>query len=745
MSSEKSAAPPNALIREKSPYLLQHAHNPVDWRPWGEEAFAQAKSRDVPIFLSIGYSTCHWCHVMERESFSDPAIAALLNRNFVPVKVDREERPDVDKIYMTAVQAMTGAGGWPLSAWLTPDLQPFFGGTYFPPEPRWGRAGFPQILERIAELWRSDREKLAGSGREIGRFLEKTLAAGEAGALPGPEILDRGLEDLAASYDESRGGFGGAPKFPMPVNINFLLRVFARTGNRRPLDMAVHTLREMARGGIHDHIGGGFHRYSTDAKWHVPHFEKMLYDNAQIAVNFLEASRASGDETLSAPARAVLEYVRRDMTHPDGGFYSAEDADSLPPRPGDDPAGGNEETAEGRQAGNRGSSPSSSGDEKAEGAFYVWTKEEIVRALGAEAGEIFSYRHGVAPTGNAENDPQGEFENKNILFLARTEEETAQKFGKTPQEIRRVLEDARRRLFEIRAGRPRPHLDDKILASWNGLMISAFSRAAQILDEPAHAESAAGAARFLRARLYDAGARRLFRRWRDGERSVPGMADDYAFLIQGLLDLYEAGFDAQWLDWAEELADAMIALFHDPERGGFYMTAPGHDPRLPARAMDDTDNVEPSASSVAALSLLRLARLTDREDFSRAAEKTLALFGLRMESQPRALPQMLAALDFHHSPPLQVVLAGDPADPAARALLREIRGVFAPSMTVLAADGGPAQERLARRLPYLKNLRPEPERPAVHVCRDRACGLPITDPARLREALAAGAKPAAAP
>ncbi|MBI4395806.1 MAG: thioredoxin domain-containing protein, partial [Elusimicrobia bacterium] len=701
----------------KSPYLQQHAHNPVDWYPWGEEAFAKAKKEDKPIFLSIGYATCHWCHVMERESFSSPETAVLLNKNFVAIKVDREERPDVDKIYMTAVQAMTGSGGWPLSVWLTPDRQPFFGGTYFPPDARWGRPGFPQILEKIAEAWRTDRQKIVESGQALSQRLIEHLST-ESGVSQAPEAaaLDAGYKAFESSYDVARGGFSGAPKFPMPVNMNFMLRYYARTENKKALDMTAHTLREMAKGGIYDQVGGGFHRYSTDEKWHVPHFEKMLYDNAQLAINYVEAYQITKDEDFARVARETLDYVLRDMSRPEGGFYSAEDADSLPPEL-------------------KGKILDKGHEHKAEGAFYVWEKKEILQALGTENGEIFSFQYGVKPEGNAESDPHGEFKDKNILYVAHSLEETVRQFRKKPKDAARILEESRGKLLTVRAARPRPQKDDKILVSWNGLMISAYARASSVLDEARYLEAAEKAARFIQKNLYDAKARRLYRRWREGERKVFGTADDYAFLVQGLLDLYEASFYPAWLAWAIELTEEQNKLFHDAEKGGFYMTAQDHDKALLARVKEDSDNVEPAAGSVAALNLLRLAQYTDRDDFRTAAEKTLILYSAQAKEQPRSLPQMLAALDFYLSKPRQIVIAGSPEKDDTRELLKRVRQRYLPNKILIVVDDGPGRQALVRQMPFLKNIVPIQGKATAYVCVNYACDLPTADPAKLAKIL----------
>ena len=706
--SRASQNKPNHLINEKSPYLLQHAYNPVDWYPWEEAAFQKAKRENKPIFLSIGYSTCHWCHVMERESFSNPGIAALMNKHFVSIKVDREERPDVDKIYMTAVSAMTGGGGWPLSAWLTPDLKPFYGGTYFPPDARWGRPGFPQILERLAEAWEKERNKVVDSSNQASQTIQKYMTvSGRSGPLD-PAALENGVASFQKSYDSTHGGFRGAPKFPMPVIHNFLLRYHARSGQKKALEMSVATLRAMARGGIYDRVGGGFHRYSTDAVWHIPHFEKMLYDNAQLAVNYLEAYQITKDPELARIARETLEYVRRDMTHPQGGFYSAEDADSLPP-----------ELA--------GKVSDKGHEHKTEGAFYVWEKKEIRTALGSEPGEIFSYHYGVRSEGNASADPHGEFKNKNILFAAHTLSETARQFKMPEGRVKTLLEEARQKLLATRSKRPRPHLDDKILVSWNGLMMTAFARAAQVFDDPSYLESARKAAAFIRTNLYGSKSRTLYRRWRDGERKIPGIADDYAFLVQGLIDLYETSFDVQWLEWAIELTETQNRLFYDRENGGFYMTAADHDQNLLVRAKEDSDNVEPTASSVAALNLLRLAQFTDREDFRQVAEKTLTLFGKQLAQDPGSLAQMLVALDYALSKPKQIVIAGDPSAKDTQAMLRLVHDRLIPGKILLLADGGKGQETLARRLPFLKGVTRKRNKATAYVCIDYACKLPTNE------------------
>ncbi|MFC1678748.1 thioredoxin domain-containing protein [Elusimicrobiota bacterium] len=695
----------NGLAGEKSPYLLQHADNPVDWYPWGEAAFEKARREKKPIFLSIGYSTCHWCHVMERESFTDTEVASVLNEHFISVKVDREERPDVDRVYMTAAAGAGWGGGWPLSMWLTPELKPFFGGTYFPPESRMGRPGFPTVLRRLAEAWRSQREGVEEDAERLASALKGLTEAPVANAPFDPSWLDHAFR--AISSDPGYSGERG-PKFPMPVNQNFLLSYYARTGQREALETALSKLRDMASGGIYDHVGGGFHRYSVDGDWRVPHFEKMLYDNAQLAVNYIEAYQASKDPDLSRVARETLDYVLRDMSHPEGGFYSAEDADSPAPW---------------------------NGGERSEGAFYLWSARETREVLGQAAAAVMDHRYGVLPDGNAPADPQGEFRGRNILYAARTREDTAREFGRTPEEISRTLEVAKRKLLESRADRPRPLRDDKILTSWNGLMISALARGYQVFEDPRYLKAGENAARFLRTKLYDPKTRRLYRRWRDGERAVNGMADDHAFLAQGLLDLYEASFDPDWLEWALDLTDTQLELFFDPESGVHYTTAKGGAPHLFVRLPEDSDNVEPGAGSVATLNMLRLSELTGRDDLREAAEKTLSRSADRMRSLPASMPQMLVAADRYAAPPRHIVIAGAPDDPATRELLRVIHSRHLPGGSLMVLPAGKLKERLAARMPFLKGMVPIAGLPTVYVCVDGACGLPTTDPKRLEELL----------
>ncbi|MEK7408970.1 MAG: thioredoxin domain-containing protein [Acidobacteriota bacterium] len=611
----------NRLIHEKSPYLLQHAHNPVDWYPWGDDAFRKAREEDKPVFLSVGYSTCHWCHVMERESFEDQEIAALLNRHFVSIKVDREERPDVDRIYMTFVQAATGSGGWPMSVFLTPELKPFLGGTYFPPDDRGGQLGLRYLLERIAEAWRLDREKIVASSSTVLKQLRRYAEAAPAAARLDELVLEAGFNVFRRGFDPLHGGFGGAPKFPQPSVLHFLFRYHHYRCNREALDMALATLLRMALGGIHDHLGGGFHRYSVDERWFVPHFEKMLYDQAQLAIAYLEAFQVTGEQFYAEVARRTLDYVLRDLTHDEGGFYSAEDADSAidPAHPG----------------------------AKREGAFYVWTRTEIEQALGQPEGEWFCHHCGVAGKGNVHDDPHGEFAGQNILHEAREVEETAAHAGRPVEEVHAALREGRQKLLAERSKRMRPHRDDKILTAWNGLMISAFAKAGQVLEEPRYLEAARRARDFIVQHL--SAGERLLRRYRDGEATIPAFLDDYAFFVQGLLDLHEAHDQ----DLAVKLTETQIELFEDKENGGFFSTAAG-DGNLVLRMKDDHDGAEPSGNSVAVLNLLRLAEMTGRQDFRQAAERTLGAFAWRLSNAPESLPAMLAAFGSAGAPSCRI-------------------------------------------------------------------------------------------
>ena len=655
---------PNRLQHEKSPYLLQHANNPVDWYSWGEEAFAKARAEDKPIFLSVGYSTCHWCHVMERESFENGEIAAILNRHFVSIKLDREERPDVDRIYMLFVQATTGGGGWPMSVFLTPDLKPFYGGTYFPPDSRYGRPGFGHVLEQIAQAWALQRGKVIESSASIVGELERHTDFAEGRSAVDTAALDSIYSYLRRTYDSRYGGFGNAPKFPRPAIFSFLFRYHHRTRNPEALEMALHTLREMAKGGMNDQLGGGFHRYSVDERWFVPHFEKMLYDQAQLAVAYLEAFQITGDALYAGIAHDILGYVLRDMTHAEGGFYSAEDADSVI-----DPAHPHE---------------------KGEGAFYIWKYEDldsaVARAFGCRTG------------GNVDNDPHGEFTGRNILYQ-----------GGDP-----VPAEVKEKLLAVRVLRPRPHLDDKILTSWNGLMISAFAKGGQALGDDRYTKAAARAASFIRDRLYSAATGLLQRRWRDGDAAIDGFLDDYAFFAQGLIDLFEATFEKPWLDLARRLTSTMIDRFEDRDHGAFFNTPEASD--LLLRIKEDYDGAEPAANSVAVSNLLRLAHYDQDARLKDTAARTLAAFSSRLNNAGMTLPQMASSFMMSLAPESQIAISGTQAE----AFLRALHAHFRPYDAVLLND---------TRFPTVNG------QTTAYVCENFTCQAPTTDLEQFRELL----------
>ncbi|WP_438480948.1 thioredoxin domain-containing protein [Oleiharenicola lentus] len=727
---------PNPLASEKSPYLRQHADNPVDWLPWGEEAFAKARAEQKPIFLSIGYSTCHWCHVMAHESFEDAKVAAVLNRDFVPVKVDREERPDVDRVYMAYIQATTGHGGWPMSVWLTPTLKPFYGGTYFPPEnnPQ-GRTSFSEVLRLIATHWSQQREKILSGADEVTASLQRYATEGRPREVqegePAPlheaagDAFEKSFQYFYEAFDAVNGGFGGAPKFPRPSTLNLLFRVATLQGvqseiGAEAVKLATFTLQKMAGGGMHDHIGGGFHRYAVDAEWFVPHFEKMLYDQAQLAVSYLEAKQATGREVFAWFARDIFDYVTRDLTSPQGGFYSAEDADSL--------------LEYGKP-------------EHAEGAFYVWTKTEIVAALGEDA-EFFCAHYGVKEGGNVENDPQNEFVGKNILMQRQPLVNTAAQFRLDVSAASDKLIAAHALLHAVRAKRPHPHLDDKIITAWNGLMISAFAKGAQVLeradgpDVGPYLTAATRAAEFIQRELFEPSTQTLYRSWREGRSEIQAFAEDYAALIQGLLDLYEASFEIRWLQWAEQLQAKMDELFWD-EAGGGYFNSRADDGSIIVRLKEDYDGAEPSPNSLAAMNLVRLERMlgAGAGALSRDTRAVRTVEALRQQwaNVPQALPQMLCAVEFALEPPRSVVLAGDPESDDFRALAAVLNEALAPKRVILAADGGEAQRWLAERLPHIGAMKPINGRAAAYVCEGFTCQAPTIDVTELRAQLQRGA------
>lgn len=609
----------NRLGATRSPYLRQHATNPVHWQPWDDKALDLAKTLDKPIILSIGYSTCHWCHVMAHESFEDPAIAAAMNRDFVCIKVDREEQPDLDRIYMNAVTALTGSGGWPLNAFLTPDLKPFFGGTYFPPRAGFGIAAWPDLVAAVSQAWQdpAQRAKIMAAAEAVTQTIGLHLGwQGRDEALD-PGLIDTARRGFAATYDPRHGGFGSAPKFPNPAILTFLLECpgTASGGQADGRDMVFGSLKAMARGGIHDQIGGGFHRYSTDERWHVPHFEKMLYDNAQLLDVYLKAHRAGGDPLFAAVARDIADYVIRDLALADGGFAAAEDADS----------------------------PGGAGEHPAEGAFYLWSQDEVVAALGTDLADLFTYRFGVLPKGNARSDPHGFFKGKNILYQAHSLEQCAEHFGLNPGIVEQKLDAARQILFTRRGDRSRPHRDEKRIVSWNAMMIGALARAAAVLDQPAYLAAARKAARFIHANLYRAGSRRLWRCWFDGKAAHEGLATDYAALAAGLIALFDADGDRFWRDWAVDLTEELLSGFADPAGGVFYTRSDAPGPHI-VRTKEDIDNVTPSAASVAVGNLIRLAADLGRDDYRQAAIDIACAVQTRIRRNPTAAPLMLAGI-----------------------------------------------------------------------------------------------------
>jgi uncharacterized protein YyaL (SSP411 family) len=685
----------NRLGRERSPYLLQHAENPVDWFAWSDEAFAKARADDKPIFLSIGYSTCHWCHVMEHESFESAAVAAVLNEHFVSIKVDREERPDVDRVYMTFVQATTGSGGWPMSVWLTPELKPFYGGTYFPPSSQWGRPGFVDILQEISRVWRTERAKVVQSADAMTTQLRTLEQPSPVWTVPGADALDRTVRQFREAFDPRHGGFGDAPKFPRPSELLFLLREHARTGDASARDMVLRTLRSMALGGMRDHIGGGFHRYSVDGAWRVPHFEKMLYDQAQLVIAFVEASQASGDPFYAEVAEDTLLYVMREMTDAGGGFYSAEDADSVPP---DEP-----------------------GARKKEGAFYLWRADEIDALLGDDAA-IVKLRFGIEPNGNAPHDPQQEFTGRNLLYVARSIDDIVGLTGRNRDDVVRILYETRLKLFQARLDRPRPQRDDKILASWNGLMIGAFARMSRVLGEgEPYLTAARRAAAFLRERMWNAGSG-VLRRYRDGHAEIDGYAEDYAYLIAGLLELFQADADPVWIEWAIALQHRQDELFWDDSAGGWFSTT-GRDSSVLVRMKEDYDGAEPTASSVSVMNLMVLSHLVHDPRWTERIERTLRYFGARLEKMGRAVPMMAAALSTYTAGLQQIVIAE--GDQGGLEIARGLARQYLPFAIALRL---PAERRhgLAGSLPFVAAMEPVNGVAAAYVCRNFTCRQPVT-------------------
>ena len=687
-----STHPANRLASETSPYLLQHAHNPVDWFPWGPEAFELARREDRPVLLSVGYSACHWCHVMERESFENDDIAALMNRLFVSIKVDREERPDVDQIYMQAVQSMTGRGGWPMTVFLTPDGVPFYGGTYFPPVDRHGMPAFPRLLQSIADAYHGRRGEVLEAGRQLVETMQQSERLTRSASALTKEVLVGAYLGLSGEFDERDGGLGQAPKFPQPMAWEAILRVWKRTGDPRALEMLRQTLTRMARGGIYDQLGGGFHRYSVDGQWLVPHFEKMLYDNAQLASLYLHGWLATGEPEYRRVTEETLDYVLREMTHPAGGFYSAQDADS----------------------------------EGVEGKFFVWSPEEIRAVLG----DATLARAALAYWG-VDDGPN--FEGHSILFVPREPAEVAQTLGVSPDELAARIAGARQTLYAHREKRIHPGLDDKVLASWNGLMLSALAEAASALGRPDYLAAAVRNAELLTSAMVRDG--RLLRSWKGGQARITGYLEDHAMVGAGLLALYEATFDRRWLDESRRLAEETLRLFWNTERETFFDT--GHDQEsLVVRPRNIFDNAVPSGTSVTIEWLLRLAIVTGLERYETIALQALRPMADIMQKYPSGFGRYLSALDFHLGPVAEVALVWPPGGERGAALLAEtLFRRYQPNRVVVgAAAGAPG----AAGLPLLTDRGAVDGKPTAYVCRRYVCQLPVTEPDALARQLDAG-------
>ena len=674
----------NRLIHETSPYLLQHAHNPVNWNPWGEEAFAEARRENKPILLSIGYSACHWCHVMEHESFENEDIAALMNENFVNIKVDREERPDLDQIYMNAVQMMTHHGGWPMTVFLTPEGVPYYGGTYFPPEDRHNMPGFPRVLIALSEAYRERPDEIAETTTSIRKELERLNAAQETSELLTKDLLDSAFRGIVRNYDQINGGFGSAPKFPPAMVLEFLLRTYHRTQTPQALEIVSQTCSKMAEGGIYDQLGGGFHRYSTDSKWLVPHFEKMLYDNALLSRVYLHHYQATGDDKAREVAEGILDYVVREMTAPQGGFYSTQDADS----------------------------------EGVEGKFFVWSWNEIQELLGDQPAKVFCDYYNVTTEGN--------FEGANILNVTRSTPEVASRNKMEVADLEASLAESRKKLYEEREKRVKPDRDEKILTAWNGMMLASFAEAGAILERDDYSDIARRNARFILETLRNDGL--LLRTYKDGVAKLNGYLEDYAFLSEGLLTLYETTGDLEWLQACLQVTAKMVEEFWDDDAGGFFFTGKSHE-TLIVRSKDFFDNATPSGNSVAAEVLLRLALLTDNEDYRRRGTTILRLMAQAMNRYPAGFGRALGALDFYLSSPKEIAIIGEPQSPATRLLKREVWQRYLPNKVIAAAR--PDDPSAVEIIPMLRGRSTPDEHPIAYVCEHYVCKKPVTNPSEL--------------
>lgn len=694
----------NKLIHEKSPYLLQHAHNPVDWNPWNEETFALAKKENKPIFLSIGYSTCYWCHVMEREVFENEDIAKLMNEYFVNIKVDREERPDVDRVYMTALQSMTGAGGWPMSMFLTPDLKPFYGATYIPPKAKYGRSGFEDVITQIHEVWINKEKEVIESGEKIVNKLNELISSRvETTTDLSKELFENAFTAITKIYDDEYGGFGSGNKFPRPVVYNFLLDYYYHTKEFSAIDMVTFTLKKMYEGGMYDHLSGGFHRYSVDSFWRVPHFEKMLYDQAQLISTYINAYLTTKNKFFLFVAEDTAMYVLENLKHPEGGFYSAEDAESV--------IDINEPTI------------------KAEGAYNLWLKDEIESILDEEDAKILNFFFGIEIMGNTLNDPHEVFGKKNVLFVANDIYETAKKFGKTPEEVAEIIDNSRAKLLAVRNLRPKPHLDDKILTSWNGLMISALAKIYQTTRNKIFLDNAINTVEFVSDKLYDKKNKTLLHRYRDGDSRFEGTLEDYSYFIAGLIDLYEACFDTKYLELAIELNSLTIAKFYDNESAGFFdVTKGGSDIIL--KTKDTYDGAEPSGNSIQIMNLLRLGFITDNKDLIEKAESSLILFAYDLKRLPFSSPQMLCAMSLFLNSPKEIIFSGNLESEKLKALINSVYDTYIPNRVLLYASD--ALKNISKFISYIVN---ESKKEEVYVCEDYKCNLPTDDLDKLKSLL----------
>jgi uncharacterized protein YyaL (SSP411 family) len=698
LSSKSKKPTENRLAKEKSPYLLQHVHNPVNWYPWGKEAFSKAKKEDKPIFLSIGYSTCHWCHVMAHESFENERIAKLMNDAFVNIKVDREERPDIDSLYMSVAQMLTGSGGWPLTIIMAPDKQPFFAATYIPAETRFGRMGMDELIPEIQRLWKEDRNRLNTITKNIQTNLE-TSAQGSKGAELGEGVLEMAFDSLKQRFDEEYGGFGFRPKFPSPHNLMFLLRYWKRTKNNEALRMVESTLQTMRMGGIFDHVGLGFHRYSTDPKWLLPHFEKMLYDQAMLTMAYAEAYQATKKGEYAQTVREIITYVLRDMTSPEGGFYSAEDADS----------------------------------EGEEGKFYVWTEKEIRKVLSKKEADVFLKVYSFEPEGNFLEEATGKRMGTNIPYLRKSLASEAKARKMTEKALLKLLEGAREKLFDVRRQRIHPHKDDKILADWNGLIIAALAKAARVLDEPAYIDAAKRAANFVFTQMQDAKGR-LLHRYRDNEAKILAFLDDYAFMIWGLLELYETTLEPEYLQKAVELNAELLTHFWDDVGGGFFFTADDAEDLL-VRKKDAYDGAIPSGNSVAMLNLLRLARITAESDLESKAAQIGQAFSGDVLSAPPGFTLMISSVDFAVGPSYEIVIVGDPATADTQTMIESINDRFIPNKVSLLVPPDERAEKLVKLAPFVKDYTALNGKATAYICSNHVCKNPTTDIQKLQELL----------